>query len=70
MTKRKLSVEDAMVLRARLEAPKMLDRLLEIANDPTGGHPSIKACEVVLRLAQEKTTEERDPLGLDFFSRS
>jgi hypothetical protein len=66
MMKHKTSVEDAMILKARKQAEKMLARLVEIANTEPPSHVSIKAAETVIALAREQTSEEMGPLELNW----
>ena len=66
MTKHKTSVEDAVILKARKHAQKMLDRLVEIANTEPPSHVSIKAAETVIALAREQTDNERNPFGIEW----
>ena len=64
MTKHKSSVEDAVILKARKHAEKMLTRLVEIANSEPASHVSVKAAETVISLARQQTDGERDPYGI------
>jgi hypothetical protein len=66
MTKRKMSVEDAVILKARKHAQKMIDRLVEIAQSEPSSHVSAKAAETVISLAREQTDEERNSFSIRF----
>lgn len=55
--------EDELIRKARKNADKMLKRLIEIAETEPPSHASIRAAEVIIRLARERTSDERDPFN-------
>ena len=62
MGREKQETEDAAILRARRHAEAMIARLVKIAEADPPTHVSVKAAEVLLKISQEKTEEERDPV--------
>jgi ABC-type dipeptide/oligopeptide/nickel transport system ATPase subunit len=66
MAKRKKSVEDVVITKARTHAEQMLSRLVEIASAEPPTHVSIKAAETIIALAREKTDDERNPFGIEW----
>ncbi len=56
--------KDLSIMTARESRVQVVERLSEVALAEPPTHVSVAASKLLLEIADEKTTEERDPFGV------
>jgi hypothetical protein len=60
---------DEIILYARGSRREIIERLREVALSEPATHVTIGAAKTLLEIADQQTSDERDPMGLDRFIR-